>query len=281
MPEGDTLHRAAAGLRRVLAGEPVTRFESHVPGVEAAAEGLVGERVTEVEARGKHLLITFEGGRVLRTHLRMTGSWHLYRPGERWKKPERRARVVIGTERAVAVCFSAPEVVLLSGAAAARGGRTAALGPDLLDEAAELADVVRAWRSRPDLPVGVAVMRQHLAAGIGNVYKSEVLFLCRVDPFARAGDLDEETLHEIAATARREMRRNLGPGPRTTRRAARGARHWVYARAGKPCYECGTRIQVRRQGEDARTTYWCPACQETGGRAPRHVGRAADVRSEH
>lgn len=281
MPEGDTLHRAAAGLRRVLVGEPVTRFESRVPGVEAAADGLVGERIAGVEARGKHLLMTFESGRVLRTHLRMTGSWHLYRPGEGWKKPERRARVVIGTERAVAVCFSAPEVVLLSGVAATRGGRTAALGPDLLDETADLGDVVRAWRSRPNLPIGVCVMRQHLAAGIGNVYKSEILFLCRVDPLARTGDLEEDTLREIAATARREMRRNLGPGPRTTRRAARGGRLWVYGRVGRPCYECGTRIRMRRQGDDARSTYYCPTCQETAAPRARDVARGADVRSEH
>jgi len=211
----------------------------------------------------------------------MTGSWHLYRPGERWRKPERRARVVVGTDRAVAVCFSAPEVVLLAGAAAARGGRTAALGPDLLDEATDLTDVVRAWRSRPELPIGVAVMRQHLAAGIGNVYKSELLFLCRVDPFARTDDLDDRTLRQIADTARREMRRNLGPGPRTTRRATRGGRHWVYGRAGKPCYECGTRIRMRRQGDDGRSTYYCPACQEASERRPPQVERAADVRREH
>lgn len=279
MPEGDTLHRTAAGLRRVLVGQSVTRFESRAAGVESAGEGVVGERITEIAARGKHLLVSFEGGRVLRTHLGMTGSWHLYHPGERWKKPERRARVVVGTARAVAVCFSAPEVELLSGVAARRGGRTAELGPDLLDGAAELAEIVRAWRSRPELPIGVAVMRQHLAAGIGNVYKSEVLFLCRVNPFTLVGDLDEDTLREVAETARREMRRNLGPGPRTTRRAARGGRFWTYSRAGKPCFECGTRIRMRRQGTDGRTTYYCPSCQGTPKR-PTHE-RPADVRNEH
>lgn len=281
MPEGDTLHRTAAGLRRVLVGQSVTRFESRVPGVESAGEGVGGERITEIVARGKHLLISFEGGRVLRTHLRMTGSWHLYHPGERWKKPERRARVVVGTARAVAVCFSAPEVELLSGAAAERGGPTVDLGPDLLDGSAELAEIVRAWRSRPELPIGVAVMRQHLAAGIGNVYKSEVLFLCRVDPFTLVGELGESTLREIAETARREMRRKLNPGPRTTRRAAGGGRLWVYGRAGRPCYDCGTPIRVRRQGTDGRTTYYCPTCQKPPKRATREIGRPADVRSEH
>lgn len=266
MPEGDTLHRAAAGLRRFLVDDVVTRFESRAADVEAAGHDLVGQRVARVEARGKHLLMAFEDGRVLRTHLRMTGSWHLYRPGVPWKKPERRAVVVVGTERAVAVCFSAPEVELLDGAAAARGGRAAGLGPDLLADGVLPAEVVAAWRSRPELPIGVTVMRQHLAAGIGNVYKSEVLFLCGVDPFRPTGELSDETLGEIAATAQREMRRNLGGGPRTTRHALDGGRYWVYGRSGDPCYECGTAIRLRRQGDDGRSTYFCPDCQR---RTPR------------
>ena len=265
MPEGDTIHRAAAGLRRVLAGERLTRFESRVPGVETAGVDLVGRRISKIEARGKHLLITFDDGRVLRTHLRMSGSWHLYHADAEWKKPARRARVVLGTSRAVAVCFSAPEVELLNGSAAARGGRAADLGPDLLDPGADLDEVVANWRSEPALPIGVNVMRQRLAAGIGNVYKSEVLFLCRVDPFAPAGALDEQALQAIARTARREMRRNLGSGPRTTRHSLDGGRHWVYGRSGKPCFECGTRIEMRRQGDDGRSTYFCPRCQGVTG----------------
>ena len=261
MPEGDTLHRAAAGLRRVLVGREVRRFETPVPRVARASRGLEGSRIESVEARGKHLLVRFGDGRTPRTHLRMTGSWHLYRPGERWKKPARRAWVVIETPDAVAVCFSAPEVEMLTGGAARRGGAAARVGPDLLAPHLDLDAVVARWRTRPELPIGVAVMRQRLAAGIGNVYKSEVLFLCRVDPFARVGDLPAERLRAVAGVARRELGRNLGPGPRRTRHALDGGRYWVYGRSGRACRRCGETVRMRRQGQDARSTYFCPRCQ--------------------
>jgi endonuclease-8 len=269
VPEGDTLHRAAAGLRPALVGNPVTGFDSPSPAVAAAASDLVGRRITGVDAHGKHLLIRFEGDLALRTHLRMTGSWHLYRPGEAWTKPRRRASVTIETERAVAVCFNAPEVEILRGAAAAGGGGLAGrVGLDLLTTGAEPDQVLARWRSRPELPIGVAVMRQYLAAGIGNVYKSEVLFLCRVDPFACVRDLPDEALREVAATAQREMRQNLRGGPRTIRRSLGGGRYWVYGRSGKRCYECGARVGMRRQGDDGRSTYFCPDCQGVGRLAP-------------
>ncbi|MDX1577228.1 MAG: formamidopyrimidine DNA glycosylase, partial [Gemmatimonadota bacterium] len=155
----------------------------------------------------------------------------------------------------------APDVELLSGRAAERGGAAARIGPDLLHPDVDLDRVAARWASLPELPIGVTVMRQHLAAGIGNVYKSEILFLCRLSPFARAGELGRETLRELAAVARREMRANLGNGPRATRHAADGGRYWVYGRKGKPCYDCGSAIRMRRQGDDGRCTYYCPSCQ--------------------
>ncbi|CAN5135410.1 Fpg/Nei family DNA glycosylase [soil metagenome] len=261
MPEGDTIHRAAIVLRGALAGQTVRAFRTPLPAVEAAAQGLEGRTITAVEAHGKHLLIRFDDGRVLRTHMRMTGSWHHYRPGEAWRKPERRARVVIETEERVAVCFSAPEVEMLSGESAVQGGPVGRLGPDLLDPRVDLDEVVARWRSRPELPIGVAVMRQTLAAGIGNVYKSEVLFLCGIDPFARVGELEDEALHRVATTARRLLRANLRTTMRTTRRDFGGGRLWVYRKSGKPCAKCGTVIRMRRQGEDGRSTYWCEGCQ--------------------
>lgn len=262
MPEGDTLHRTATGLGRVLTGRTVTGFRSAVSLAARRGQGLEGTRIEAVEAVGKHLLVRFSDGRTLRTHLRMTGSWHLYRPGERWQKPERLARVVIETENAVAVCFNAPEVEVLTGAAAEHGGAAGEVGPDILDPEVDLGEVVAAWRSRPDHPVGVTLMRQHLASGIGNVYKSEVLFLCGVDPFAPTGTLRDEVLLEVARVARREMSANLGPGLRTTRPGRSGSRYWVYKRSGRPCLRCGTRVRMRRQGSDARSTYYCPRCQE-------------------
>lgn len=262
MPEGDTLHRTAAGLGRVLVGRTVTGFRSPVPLARRRGEGLEGTRIDTVEAVGKHLLVRFSDGRVLRTHLRMTGSWHLYRPGEPWQKPEGLARIVIETDDAVAVCFNAPEVEILTGAAAERGGAAGDVGPDILDPAVDLADVVAAWRSRPEHPVGVTLMRQHLASGIGNIYKSEVLFLCGVDPFAATGTLGDHVLADLARVARREMSANLGPGVRTTRPGRAGGRYWVYKRSGRPCLRCRTTVRMRRQGPDARSTYYCPRCQK-------------------
>jgi endonuclease-8 len=260
VPEGDTLRRTAAGLRPWLVGHTVRRFWTPVVAAARDGRGLEGQTVRSIEAVGKHLLIRFSGGRALRTHLRMAGSWHLYRPGERWRKPRRRARAVLETDDAVAVCFDAPEVEILTGGAAERGGRAAHLGPDLLDPSVDLDEVAERWRHRPHLPVGVALLRQSLAAGIGNVYKSEVLFLCGVDPFVRVGTLDVSTLRELAVVARREMRRNLVGGPRRTRRGP-GSRLWVYGRSGRPCLRCGTPVRMRRQGEDGRSTYFCPSCQ--------------------
>lgn len=253
MPEGDTIHRAARTLERGLSGLVVTGFRSPVAGLSQAS--LEGVTVARVEARGKHLLIHFNDGRVLRTHMRMSGSWHLYQPGESWRKPARQARVVIETPERVAVCFNAPDVELVRRAPALD------LGPDLLDPDVEASEIAQRWRSMPDLPIGVAVMRQHLAAGIGNVYKSETLFLERLDPFARTGDLEDSALERLAARAQQLLRANMGDGPRTTRRRLRGSRYWVYGRSGKPCLQCGTRVRMRRQGVDGRSTYFCASCQ--------------------
>lgn len=260
MPEGDTIFRAAGNLRRALVGHAVTRAAGSAADVTAARPTLVGSRIDDVRAAGKHLLVRFDDGRTLRTHMRMTGSWHLYRPGEPWRKPERGARVVLETAERVAVCFHAPEVELLPPGAEARSA-VGRLGPDLLADDTDPADIAARWGSRADLPIGVAVMRQQLAAGIGNVYKSETLFLCGIDPFRRVGDLGEDALLRIARTARRLMRANLdGRAPRTTRPGP-GGRLWVYGRSGRRCYRCGTVIRMRRQGEDGRSTYFCGTCQ--------------------
>lgn len=263
MPEGDTLHRIAAGLRPWLTGREVRAFSTSVSGAAARARDLEGETIDAVEALGKHLLVRFSDGRTLRTHLGMPGSWHLYRPGEAWQKPRHRARVVIETDEAVAVCFDAPEVEILTGGAAELGGRAAKLGPDLVAPDVDLEEVVARWRSRPELPVGVTLLRQRLAAGIGNVYKSEVLFLCGVDPFTRIGRLPADVLLELATVAHREMRRNLASGPRRTR-AGPGSPVWVYGRSGRPCFRCRTPVEMRRQGEEGRSTYYCPRCQAPG-----------------
>lgn len=259
MPEGDTLFRIAATLGKALTGKPLTAFSSTVPAL--AETNLAGRTVTLVEARGKNLLIHFDDGRALHTHLRMTGSWHLYRPGERWQKPAFQARAVLETADFVAVCFNAPVVELLAAGGVERHDGLRRLGPDLLKDDFDPIEARRRLRERGDLEIGDALMAQSALAGIGNVYKSETLFLCRMNPFVRVDVLDDATLDRLVAKARELMKQNLEGFPRKTRTALAGPRLWVYDRSGQPCLSCGTLIKVRRQGLGGRTTYYCPQCQ--------------------
>jgi endonuclease-8 len=217
--------------------------------------------VAAVQARGKHLLIQFSSGAVLRTHMRMTGSWHLYRIGTRWRKPSSFARVVLEAGAVVAVCFSAPEVELLSAGQLPGHPLLQRLGPDLLAPDFDEAEALARLRAAGDLDIADALLDQSIAAGIGNVYKCEILFLERVNPFARVAILDEETLRRLLRTARRQLRRNVGASERRTTPGARRSALWVYDRAGRPCARCGTPIRRALQGPHARSTYWCPACQ--------------------
>jgi len=271
MPEGDTLFRIATGLRPHLSGRRIVAATARRPGPRA--ELLVGATCESVEARGKHLLLRFDNGLVLRTHLGMHGSWHRYAPGERWQRPPARARVVLETESAVAVCFDAPTVELFDGRAESVHPALSALGPDLLSpdfEDATADEVLRRLRApeRAGLTIAEALLDQRAMAGVGNVYKSETLFVERVDPFARVADLDDRTLRRLVATARRLLMANTAGGPRTTLPPGAGSRKpmgglWVYDRSGRPCRRCGTPIERRSHGELDRSTYWCPNCQES------------------
>lgn len=267
MPEGDTIFRAARTLHAALAGRTVTRFASSLPQVAAAARHhrIEGRAVSAVEARGKHLIVRFEGGPALHTHMRMTGSWHLYRAGTRWRASAATARAVVEAGDRVAVCFAAPVVEWLTPAQEAEHRPLASLGPDLLSSAFDPAAARENLRRRATRDVGDALMDQSALAGIGNVYKSETLFLCGVDPFARVEALDDATLDRLVATAARQLKRNAAPsaGMRRTREGPQ--RVWVYRRQGQPCLRCGAAIRMKRQGELARSTYWCPRCQAPGG----------------
>jgi endonuclease-8 len=257
LPEGDSIWRVAARLRPALAGHTLERFE---------APRLVGDRprpgtrIESVEAVGKHLLIHFEGGLSLQTHLRMTGSWHLYRPGEEWQKPAHLARVVITTERGSAVCFSAPVVRTFR---RETERPLAHLGPDLSSPDPDLDAAVRRLASLPaGTAIKVALLDQRVAAGIGNVYASEVCHACGVDPFRPVADLDDETRRRLFEVAHRLLRANLASPIRTTTGlAAPPVRLAVYGRARRPCLRCRTPIQSARQGDLPRVTYWCPTCQ--------------------
>jgi endonuclease-8 len=266
MPEGDTIFRSADVLNRALAGGEITRFDSALS--QLASARLVGRRVESVSARGKHLLFTFEGDLVLRTHMRMSGSWHLYRPGERWRRPASMARVVIATAGFEAVAFGVHDAEFLRRRDLERGV-TGRLGPDLLAEELDMAEAIRRLRARADASIADALLDQGVLAGVGNVFKSEVLFLAGVHPDRRVAELDEATLERLVATARAALAANV---PRretpaltrrrnTTGRLAPTESLWVYGRRGRPCRRCGTPIEWRTQGPGARSTYWCPACQ--------------------
>jgi endonuclease-8 len=263
MPEGDTIWRTAQALQASLGGKTVLAFESSLVAVTVASRrlGIVGQEVEAVEARGKHLLVRFAGGAVLHTHLGMRGSWRLLRRAGAGRPSLAGARAVIETADVVAVCALAPVVEMLSPARAAAHPALARLGPDLLGPGFDPAAARRRLRERGELEIGVALMDQTALAGIGNVYKSEVLFLCGVSPLARVRDLDDGTIDRLVAKARELLRRNLGPGPRRTTPALSPLRHWVYRRSRRPCRMCGTGIERAVQGEQARSTYFCPACQ--------------------
>ena len=239
MPEGDTIFRVAARLRPALQGHRLTRFEA--PRLVGDAPKL-GERIERVEARGKHLLIHFEGGLVLRTHLRMTGSWHVYRERERWQKPAYLARAVVGSDSGwVGVCFQAPVVETYHQRGEAPRPLTA-LGPDLCapDAVADdvLDDVVdRAARLvPPGVTLGEALLDQRIAAGIGNVYKSEACFAARLDPATPFGDLPVDARRRVWGIAARQLQANLDTPERRTHPAGLA----VYGRRGQPCHRCGT-----------------------------------------
>jgi endonuclease VIII len=217
--------------------------------------------VEEVESRGKHLLVHLSGGVSLHTHLRMTGSWHVYRPATRWRAPAYLARAVMRTEAYVAVCFAAPVVELLSSAELRAHAPLQDLGPDLLSPGFDAARARARLRARGDVEIGEALLDQTALAGIGNVYKSEVLYLCGVDPFRRVADLEDQDLDRIVATAGVQMKRNLAGGPRRTTPGLGPDPLWVYECCGRPCRRCGTPIERRVQGASARSTYWCPSCQ--------------------
>jgi len=262
MPEGDTVLRAARALGRSLEGKRLTHFGSSLP--RLADANLSGRRVQTVEARGKNLLVRFDDGRALVTHMRMTGSWHLYRPGEPWKKPARLARPVLDTESSVPVRFSAPVVELLSARELDRNPRLRRLGPDVLSAEFDDAEAVRRLKSRARTAIGEALLFQSAVAGVGNVYKSETLFLCGMDPFAPVAFFSDAELSGIMAKARELMSANVDGWPRRsagTRRTRASGGYWVYGRRGRPCRRCGAPVKRRRQGSAGRSTYWCSVCQ--------------------
>lgn len=242
MPEGDTIHRTATALDRVLAGQPLVRFEAPTirfrPFPPATS-------VEGVEAIGKHCLVHFDDGRTLRTHLRMNGSWHLYRPGERWRRSRGAMRALVAVPEWEAVCFAAPVVELTTAPAVEH------LGPDLVRPDADLDEATQRLAARGGT-VGDALLDQRVAAGIGNIWRCEACFACGVHPDTPVATLSEATRRRLLEIAAEQLRASTaGHRPPMA----------VYGRAGEPCRRCGTLIAWRRSGEQRRGIYWCPACQ--------------------
>ena len=282
VPEGDTIFRSARTLNAALRGQVVTSVSTTVPQLRrAGVNRLVGQSVTDVEPRGKHLLHHFgPSGAVLHTHMRMSGSWHLYRPGERWRRPMWQATVVLDTAAWSAIGFSVPVCELLTAAEAAVHPDLLSLGPDALGARVDLDEVERRLAANPDRPIGEALLDQRVLAGVGNVYKNEVLFLHAVDPWARVGDLDPAVRAALVASSVQLLRANVAPGspsrvttsadaragrPGANNRPGRdGDRLAVYGKRGRPCPRCGTAITSAPQGTLQRRTWWCPTCQGPG-----------------
>ena len=276
MPEGDSIFRAARSMHRVLSGHAVTKFETayaHLDRVNVDTP-IVGRTIERIESAGKHHLIVFSGDLVLRTHMRMNGSWHLYRHGERWWRGPQAMRVRIDTADWVAVAFDVPVAEFVTPKELTTSGPVAKLGPDLLGREFDRDEAVRRLMASAHQPIAMSLLDQRLVAGIGNVYKSEVLFLSGVNPFAPAAAVPKDTLDRMMDLARGLLKDNVidGTSPRiqtyrNLRMTNRASEHdeslWVYGRAGKPCRKCGTPIEMKKMGIEARTTYWCPLCQQS------------------
>jgi endonuclease-8 len=261
LPEGDTIWRTAVALRRRIEGKVVTDARP------AAIARLKGRRVESVEPNGKHLLLRFEGGIALHSHMRMTGAWHLYRPGERWRQPAWRATAVLNFDDVVAVCFAAPVMELVADAKAP----VAHLGPDILVDPFDVDTVIRRARQSEAPTLGELLLEQRVCAGIGNIYKCETLWALELDAWKRPADLDDERLRRLYLTARDLMRRNLvtrGKSRDPDETAIARQRRAVHGRGGRPCPRCGTQIRIRAQGQQARLTYYCPRCQGEPARKP-------------
>jgi len=274
MPEGDTIFRAARTLQRALAGQSVTGFETQLPKLARVEidSAVVGRTIESVEARGKWMLMRFSGDLILLTHMLMSGSWHIYRPGEKWQRSRRDMRVVIKTEKIWAVAFNVPVAEFHTADTLRRRRGFRDLGEDVLAEDFDPASVAERLRAHREAEIGVALLTQSVIAGLGNVFKSEVCFACGINPFRRVSDVGDSSIQCLIATARKFILANVTEASgdkmvtyfgmrRTTGRGNEEERLWVYGRRNKPCRVCGTPIQAGKQGIDARTSFWCPQCQ--------------------
>ena len=278
MPEGDTIFRTSRALQKAIGGKVVTGFETGLAKLARVEDEatIVGRVVEKVESRGKWCLIYFSGDLILVTHMLMSGSWHLYRTGERWRMGRSRMRVVIRTDDWEAVAFNVPIAEFHTARSLERHSQIPKLGLDVLaDDFTVEGGVVRLGaygREHPDAEIAVVLLNQRVLAGLGNVYKSEVAFAARVNPFRAMRTITPKEMETMVDLAKRYMNANVAEGKgdgivtyaagrMTTNAMNREERLWVYGRQGQECRRCGSTVMMRKQGEQARSTYWCPKCQ--------------------
>ena len=257
MPEGDTVYRTATHLNAALVGGELIRCDIRVPAF--ATVDLTGDIIEGVVSRGKHLMIRV-GDHSIHSHLKMEGSWHLYRYGTKWRRPEWQARAILATAEWIAVGFQLGTLDVLG-----RGDEASVighLGPDLLGPDWNADEALSRLTAVPNRAIGLALLDQRVMAGLGNVYRNELCFLIGALPTRPVGEIDNPV--KLVALAHRLIVANKDRVDRTTTGVLRGETDWVYRRAGKPCLRCGTRIEHGKIGETAlqlRDIYWCPRCQ--------------------
>ena len=270
MPEGDTIRSAALRVGDALKGREITSIETPQPRhrMDRWPERLEGRSVREVDSHGKHLFVRFEGGLTLHSHLRMGGKWGVYRRGERWRRSPRRAWLVIRTEEHEVVQFDGPVLELMTDSRTRFDRRLAGLGTDVLAPEFDGAAFIRRLREDDQSRgFGDALMDQRNIAGIGNIWKSESCHLAGIDPWRRTADVTDADALRVIELVRPYMDRSARNGGRVVTYEpdepvrAHEHRTLVYNRSGQPCRRCGTVIKSRGQGDDNRTTYWCPDCQ--------------------
>lgn len=284
MPEGDTIYRAARAMHRALAGKVVTSFDTGLAPLARVNDDtpVAGRTVEKVESRGKWCLVHLSPGPesspalILVTHMLMSGSWHLYRTGEKWWISRARMRVAIATADWQAVAFNVPIAEFHTARSLERSSQVPKLGPDILsDEFTVETGIGRLQaygRENPQAEIAAVLLNQRVLAGLGNVYKSEVAFAAGVNPFRAMSTINPREMEVMSEVSQRYMKANVLDGSgdgivtyagnrRTTHSINREERLWVYGRQGQECRRCGALIMMRKQGDQARSTYWCPACQ--------------------
>ncbi len=278
MPEGDTIYRSARAMQRALGGKLCVGFEAGLAPLARVNDDapLAGRTIEKVEANGKWLLVHFSGDLILVTHMLMSGSWHLYKTGEKWWMGRDRMRAVIRTADWQAVAFNVPVAEFHTARSLARYSQIPKLGVDALSEGYTVEKGVAKLQeyglAHPEAEIAVVLLNQRVIAGLGNVYKSEVAFAAGVNPFRAMATMTDRELEVMAEVSQKWLKVNVIDGAgdgivtysgnrRTMNSSNREDRLWVYGRQGQECRRCGAVVQMRKQGEQARSTYWCGGCQ--------------------